>query len=69
MSLVQELEVTLKDLLPAGQAFVLTVPNVVAPYQISVRLHQVLTAKAKSEGVETVTVFRRLIDEVNGKAG
>lgn len=65
MSLVQELKVTLKDLLPCGQAFVLMLPGVSAPYQVSVRLHQALKSKADAEGVMVATIFRRLIDEIN----
>lgn len=65
MSLVRELGVTLKDLLPTGQAFVLVLPDISATYQVSVRLHQALQIRANAEGADVESVFRRLIDEVN----
>lgn len=65
MSLVQALNVSLKDLLPAGQAVVLPLPGVVVPYQISLRLHQALKGQAEKDRTDIITVFQRLVTEIN----
>lgn len=65
MSLMQILGVMPMDLMPSGQAHVITLPNVSAPYQVSKRLFDAARELALKEGVSVSDVFRRLLEEVN----
>lgn len=65
MSLVNTLGVTLRDLMPANQAHVVTLPNSAVPYQISKRLFEAARELAVKEGVQVSSVLRRLQEEIN----
>jgi hypothetical protein len=67
MSLVKTLGVTLKDLMPTGQAHVVTLPGSPVPYQISKRLFDAARDVAKKEAVPVSKVFEQLLAEINSK--
>lgn len=65
MSLVAELGVELRDLLPIGPAHAVLIGASPLPYQISSRLYQALRVKAQADGVSVEVLASRLRDEVN----
>lgn len=64
-SLVKALGVTLKDLMPAGQAHVVSLPNAIVPYQVSKRLFDAARELAVKEAVPVSNVLQRLLEEIN----